>query len=153
MRMRFRGVLFAMAGLFFGCDSAPSTAPPAVMVGPHRGTTIRLPDDKGYVELTNEPEVSGRGSREPTAIVAYFLKPDGTSSLEPAPSDVRLSVTQARTKDTETIPLAAEPKADDPAGGSRFASKPGPHHLAVLRGQLNAKIDGQEVSLPVSGSR
>jgi hypothetical protein len=151
--MRFRGVIFAMAGLFFGCDSGSSTPPAAVMVGPHRGTTIRLPDDKGYVELTNEPEVTGRGSREPTAIVAYFLKPDGASTMERAPSDVRLVVTEARTKATETIPLAAEPKSDDPAGGSRFVSKPGPHHLAVLRGQLNVKIDGQEVSLPVSGSR
>jgi hypothetical protein len=152
MRMRFRGGMIAMAGLFFGCDSAPST-PPVVMVGPHHGITLRLPGDKGYVELTNEPEVSGRGSREPTAIVAYFLKPDGASAMEPAPSEVRLVLTQARTKGTETVALAAEPKSDDPAGGSRFASKPGPHHLAVLRGELNAKIDGEEVSLPVSGSR
>ena len=95
------------------------------MMGPHHGTTIRLPDDKGYVELTNEPEVSGRGSREPTSIVAYFLKIDGTSTMEPAPSDVNFVLTQARKRGSETIPLAAEPKSDDPAGGSRFASKPG----------------------------
>jgi hypothetical protein len=150
--MRFRNLMIAMAGLFFGCDSAPST-PPQVMVGPHGGTTIRLPDDKGFVELTNEPEVRGRGSAEPTALVAYFLKPDGASAMEPAPSDVSLVVAQARKKGSETIPLSAEPKSDDPAGGSRFASKPGSQHLAMLRGTLNAKIDGQEVSLPVSGSR
>jgi len=144
--------MIAMAGLLFGCDSAPST-PPEVMVGPHRGTTIRLPEGKGFVELTNEPEVTGRGSREPTALVAYFLKLDGTSALEPAPSDVNLVLGQARKKASETLALTAEPKSDDPAGASRFASKPGQHHIATLRGTLNAKIDGQEVSLPISGSR
>ncbi len=123
------------------------------MNGPHRGNTIRLPDEKGFVELTNEPEIRDRGSREPTAIVAYFLKMDGTSPLEPAPSDVKIVVSQAGKKAAQTIPLSAEPKADDPAGGSRFISKPGPHHLAMLRGMLTAKIDGQEVSLPVTGSR
>jgi hypothetical protein len=151
MRMRFRVAMMVVAGLCSGCNSAPST-PPQVMVGPHRGTTIRLPDEKGFVELTNEPEVS-RGSREPTAIVAYFLKLDSASTMEPAPSDVKLVLLTARTKASETIPLSAEPKSDDPAGGSRFVSKPGAHHLATLRGNLSAKIDGQEVSLPVSGSR
>jgi hypothetical protein len=123
------------------------------MVGPHRGTTIRLPDDKGFVELTNEPDESGRGSRDPTAIVAYFLKPDGASAMEPTPSDVKIEVANTRKKRSETISLAAEPKSDDPAGGSRFASKPGAHHLASLRGTLNATIDGKEVSLSVTGSR
>jgi len=152
MRIGFGAALIVMVGLSFGCNSGPST-PPQVMVGPHRGTTIRLPDEKGFVELINEPEVSGRGSREPTAIVAYFLKSDGSSTMEPAPSDVMLVLAGAGKKGSETIPLSAEPKSDDPAGGSRFASKPGSHHLASLRGKLNAKIDGQEVSLPVSGSR
>jgi hypothetical protein len=123
------------------------------MVGPHRGTTIRLPGDKGFVELTNEPEVVGRGSKEPTALVAYFLKLDGASTMDRTPSDVTLVVARARTKGSETIPLSAEPKSGDPAGGSRFVSKPGTHHLATLRGTLSAKIDGEEVSLPVSGSR
>ena len=123
------------------------------MVGPHKGTTIRLPDDKGFVELTNEPGIQARGSREPTAIVAYFLKMDETSAMDPAPSDVRLVLAAPGKKGSETIPLSAEPKSGDPAGGSRFASKPGPHHLDTLRGTLSAKIDGQEVSLPIAGSR
>jgi hypothetical protein len=122
------------------------------MPGPHHGTTIRLPADKGFVELTNEPPVSGRGSREPTSIVAYFLKTDGTSTLEPAPTDVTIVVDGAK-KGSETISLAAEPKSDDPAGSSRFASKPGQHQLAALRGTLKAKIAGQDISIPVSGSR
>ena len=56
-------------------------------------------------------------------------------------------------KGSESIPLSAEPKADDPAGASRFLSKPGPYRLDVLRGTLNAKIDGQEVSIPISAGR
>ena len=47
------------------------------------------------MELTNEPEIQARGSREPTSVVAYFLKLDGTSAMEPAPSDVRLVLTPA----------------------------------------------------------
>jgi hypothetical protein len=152
MRMRCRAALLVMAGLLFGCNSAPST-PAEVTVGPHRGTTIRLPDDRGIVELTNEPEVRGRGSSEPTAIVAYFLKLDGASPLEPTPSDVRLVLSRTGKMGSENVRLSAEPKSDDPAGASRFISKPGPYHLAMLRGNLSAKIDGQEVSLPISGSR
>ena len=152
MRIGFRAAFIVMVGLSFGCNSGPLTSP-QVMVGPHHGTAIRLPDDKGFVELINEPEVSGRGSREPTAIVAYFLKPDGSSTLEPAPSDVMVVLAGAVKKGSETIPLAAEPRSDDPAGGSRFVSKPGTYHVASLRGKLNAKVHGQEVSLPISGSR
>jgi hypothetical protein len=155
MQMRFRAAAFMMAGLLSGCGSSttPGGVNPAVIVGPHHGTTIRLPDDKGFIELTNEPEVRTRDSTEPTAIVAYFLKLDGTSSLEPAPSDVKIELNPVGRKPAETIPLAAEPKGDDPTAGSRFVSKSGPHHLAMLRGKLSAKIDGQELSFPITGSR
>jgi hypothetical protein len=153
MRRLFGAGTIVIVSLCFGCNPASSVRP-EVMLGPHRGTTIRLPDDKGFVELTNEPEVRGRGGREPTAIVAYFLKPDGVSTMEPAPSDVRLVLAQPGKKGSgETIPLSAEPKSDDPTGAGRFASKLGQHHLVTLRGTLSAKIDGQDVSLPVAGSR
>jgi hypothetical protein len=122
------------------------------MSGPHHGTTIRLPEDKGFVELTNEPEVRDRRSAEPTAIVAYFLKTDGKSPLEPAPTDVAFVVAGGK-KSSETVALAAEPKSDDPAGASRFASKPGQHQLTMLRGTLKAKLAGQDISIPIEGSR
>jgi hypothetical protein len=150
MRIRFCTVALALAGLFLGCDSTP-LQPPQVVLGPHHGTTIRLPEDQGFVELTNEPEVRDRRSPEPTSIVAYFLKSDCKSALYPPPSEVNF-VIEGR-KSSETIPMSAEPKSDDPAGAGRFASKPGPYLLSELRGRLNAKIGGQEVSIPVAGSR
>jgi hypothetical protein len=151
MRAFVRGGTLVLAALVLGCDATPGP-PPQVMAGPHRGTTIRLPEDKGFVELTNEPEIALRKKDQITSIVAYFLKIDGKSALEPPPTDVTIVVDRAKTG-SETIPLAAEPKSDDPAGGSRFASKPGAHHLAMLRGTLKAKIAGQDISIAVSGSR
>ena len=85
MRKRFRPALIVIASLSFGCNPQGSSAPPQVMTGPHSGTTIRLPGDKGFVELSNDlTEGRDRGSRAPTAIVTYFLKPDGVSAMEPA---------------------------------------------------------------------
>jgi hypothetical protein len=49
--------------------------------------------------------------------------------------------------------LSAEPRADDPAGGSRFASKVGPYNLFGIRGTLKAKIGGQDVSVVYLGGR
>jgi hypothetical protein len=49
--------------------------------------------------------------------------------------------------------LSAEPKADDPAGASRFGSKTGPYALTAVRGTLKAKINGQDVSTAFIGAR
>jgi hypothetical protein len=151
MRAFVRGATLVVAALVLGCNWTPEPSP-QVMSGPHRGTTIRLPEDRGFVELTNEPEIALRKKDQITSIVAYFLKIDGKSALEPPPTDVAIVVDRAKER-AETIPLAAEPKSDDPAGGSRFASKPGPHHLGMLRGTLKAKLAGQDISIAVSGSR
>jgi len=150
MRIRFRAVALALAGLSLGCDSTPLPAP-QVVLGPHHGTTIRLPGDNGFVELTNEPDVTDRRAPEATSIVAYFLQPDCKSPLNPPPADANFVI--EGTKGSQTIPLSAEPKSDDPAGAARFASKPGPYLLSQLRGRLNAKIGGQEVSIPIAGAR
>lgn len=144
-------VLLALACLASGCDSTP-VAPTVVAPGSHHGTTLRLPEERGFVELTNEPEVRDRRSNEATSLVAYFLQPDGKSPLEPAPTDVRFAIDRAK-KAPETISLLPEPKADDPVGAGRFASKPGAYQLVRLRGKLNAKIGGQETSTPFEGAR
>ena len=125
-----------------------------MVLGPHHGTTIRLSDDKGFVELTNEPEVTDRRANEPTSIVAYYLKADAVSALDPPPTDVNFVVFDGTAKKgSKAIPLAAEPKADDPAGAVRFASKPGPYQLSAIRGTLNGKLGGQEVSATFQGGR
>jgi hypothetical protein len=118
---------------------------------------LRLPDDKGFVELVNEPAVTDRRNPQPTSLVAYFLQPDARSAMTPSPTDVGMQIDPGRgsRKRTEAtaLPLGAEPKADDPAGGSRFASKVGPYALSGIRGTLKAKVGGQDVSVDYLGGR
>jgi hypothetical protein len=151
MRIRFRAIALALAGLVLGCDST-NAPPPQLVVGPHHGTTVRLPEDKGFVELTNEPEATDRRAAEATSIVAYYLQTDCKSAMEPPPADVKFVIEEGR-KGSQTIPLSAEPKSGDPASAGRFASKPGPYMLSGLRGKLNAKIGGQEISTTFAGGR
>jgi hypothetical protein len=161
MQIRNRVAVLALTALFSGCNGgALPTDQQTVLKGPHHGTTLQLPDKKGFVELVNEPEPADRRSTEPTSIVAYFLKIDAKSPLDPAPSDVSFAVDSSNGRDArsrnptpQAIALASEPKSDDPAGAARFASKPGPYQLDNLRGKLNAKIDGQAVSVAFGGSR
>jgi hypothetical protein len=121
---------------------------------------IRLPEDKGFVEIVNEPEVSDRRNAPPTSIVAYYLQADGKSPLSPAPSDVSFTIDTGGGRETRgkqgpgpAVPLNAEPKADDPAGAGRFASKPGPYVLDGIRGTLTAKVSGKETSISFAAGR
>jgi hypothetical protein len=151
--------MLGLAGLVTGCGGSVVTEPTALR-GPHLGTTLQLPDKTGYVELVNEPEVKDRRSNEPTALVAYFLKNDARSPLDPPPTDVRFAIdsgggreSRAKTGSPQVIPLGAEPKSGDPAGAGRFVSKPGPYQLESLRGTLDANIGGQKVSVILPGGR
>ncbi len=159
MPKSFLAILLAAAGLTAGCGSPEPSS--QVLKGTHSGTFIRLPDDKGFIELVNEPVVTDRYNPQPTSIVAYFFQADGKSAMSPSPTDVSFEITpdaRSRQRDrsaagSSTLHLSAEPKADDPAGASRFASKTGPYALAAIRGALKAKINGQEVSTAFMGSR
>jgi len=152
-------ILLAAAGLVAGCAS-PELSPQAFK-GTHAGTTFRLPDEKGFVELVNEPVVTDRRNPPPTSIVAYFYQADGKSAMSPSPTDVSFQINPgagSRQRDksaagSSTLPFSAEPKADDPASTSRFVSKTGPYDLAGVRGALRAKINGQDVSTAFMGSR
>jgi len=159
MPKSFLAILLAAAGLTAGCGSPALSS--LVFTGTHGGTTFRLPDEKGFVELVNEPVVTDRRNPQPTSIVAYFFQADGKSAMSPSSTDVSFEITpdaRSRQRDrsaagSSTLHLSAEPKADDPAGASRFASKTGPYALAAIRGALKAKINGQEVSTAFMGSR
>ncbi len=164
MKIRLGAAIAITALSLPGCgESARPIEQQTVINGPHRGTTLQLPDKKGFVELVNEPQPTDRRSNEPTALVAYFLKLDGKTPLEPAPTDVSFSMASAggggrdgrgqQQPSAKPIPLDAEPRADDPSGGCRFASRPGPYLLEGIRGTLNAKIDGQAASFNFSGAR
>ena len=147
--------------LIFGCDSSVSPLPVSVPMGPHHGTTLALDEKKGVVEFVNEPEIGDRRKPQPTSIVVYFLQSDSKSPLSPVPSEVSFALDSSGGRGTrggsrtspQSIPLIAEPKTDDPAGSSRFASKPGAYDLTSIRGTLSAKIDGQNVSLTFAGAR
>jgi len=161
MRTCTHVLVVALPSLFVGC--AGSLAPePTVLRGPHHGTTLQLPEKTGYVELVNEPAVKDRRSTEPTALVAYFLKDDAQSPLDPLPTDVKFAIDSGGGRDgrarkgsgsPEVLSLGAEPKSGDPAGAGRFVSKPGPYQLASLRGTLSASVNGQMVSVILQGSR
>jgi hypothetical protein len=160
MRIEIRVAALVCLGVHPGCGGSSVPIEQQVAIsGPHRGMTLQLPEKKGFVELVNEPEPRDRRSNEPTSLVAYFLKIDGKSPLEPAPSDVSFAIDGGGGRDgrskngPQSVPLAAEPKADDPAGASRFASKPGPYVLDGIRGTLSAKVDGQSASVTFSAGR
>jgi hypothetical protein len=160
MRISLRAVTPAVVSVLLGCDSSTPRANVATVAAPHHGTMIPLPDDRGFVELINEPEVGDRRNPQPTSIVAYYLQADGKSPLNPAPANVNFGIDMgggkgARGKQgsAQSVPLNAEPKADDPAGASRYASKPGPYDLTAIRGALSATIGGQEISVPFAGGR
>ena len=161
MRCRAHAVL-AVLGLQLGCDSSPSLRAPATLPpGPHHGIMIGLADDKGFIELVNEPEVKDRRKLEPTSIVAYFLQNDAKSPLSPTPTDVRFAIeggrpgqgTRGGRPTPQSVPLDRESKPDDPASTGRFASKPGPYYLEVLRGTLSAKLGSETISTPINGGR
>ncbi len=138
----------ALALMVLGCG--PSLPPPQKIVqGPHNGITLLLPDDLGVVEILNEPEVSDHRNPKPTSIVLYFLKDDGKTPLT-SPSNVTMDVNAARGR-SEKLALKPDPRTGDPFGSCRFVTPTGPYMLDGLRGQLFARIDGRQVSLPFQG--
>jgi hypothetical protein len=160
MRIGIRAATLALVGLLFGCDSSTPRGNVVTAIAPHHGTMIPLPENRGFVELINEPEVSDRRNPQPTSIVAYYLQADGKSPLNPAPTDVSFAIdpgvargARGKQGSAQSVPLIAEPKSDDPAGAGRFASKPGPYDLTDMRGTLSAKIGGQEISIPFAEAR
>jgi hypothetical protein len=158
--MRILAALMVAAVLVAGCDAPQSPVAVTAVSPPHHGTIITLPDDRGLVELVNEPEVSDRRNPEPTAIVAYFLQKDGKAPLSPSPDDVNFTIApsaerggRSKPDSGDRIPLKVEPNSGDPLGAGRFASKLGPYALTGIRGKLTAKIGGQEISSEFGGSR
>jgi hypothetical protein len=144
MRMAGQAFLVVMTASLLGCESTPAPQPPAVIGGPHSGTSIRLEGDKGFVELLNEPKVDARDST-PTALVVYYLQTDGKSPMSPAPTDVSLALIEGRSA-SKTVLLT-------PGSEGRFSSPPGPFNLEQLHGTLSATIGGQAVKTGLSGGR
>lgn len=148
MRTHARFALLAVLMVTAGCGQSysPPKVPPRILQGPHGETAYRLPEDKGYVELLNEPAVDAR-AQTPTALVAYFLQEDGETPLATAPTDVRFEVEIDRQQ--QTLPMTASGEA----GAARFETEEGPYNLAMIRGTLLGQLDGQEFAVNVSDAR
>lgn len=154
MKRNLKRLVLPILLTFVGCSPMPPAAPPTVVKGPHEGTTIRLPDDKGFVEIVNEPRLGERDDVGQTALVAYFLQPDGRSPMSPAPTDVKFDIKlAARNSAPQSVKMAADPKTSDAAGAARFASKPGTYNLVNVRGRITASIGGKEVSVDYNDVR
>lgn len=128
-------VLTGLAGCSSGTH-APTAASRAGVTATHGGTLVELPDGKGFAEVGVEdvrPATKAKSGR----YVAYFIKPDGSGPLEPAPGDVTITPEGGK-----TVALA-------PAGG-RFASEPGPYAPGQpFGGELSAAIAGATVKVGV----
>ncbi len=102
-----------------------------------------FPEDRGFVEIKTDREAGPRGSRAPVTkarILAYFYQPDGTSTMSPAPGDVKV---QVGTDDkAPAVALVPQPKE-----AGLFASEPGTYPEG-LRGQVEAKVNGEAVKVP-----
>ena len=155
--MRKSASLLLVVLVAFVCEGCGDGSVPAAtsMPRPHGGTTLRLPDDLGYAELVNEPEPTGAREGDKTALVVYFLSPDGTTAMSPAPSEVTAKVELAvsRKNSQQTLELKKEPRSDDPAGSSRFASALGSYNLGSMRGQLTGNAGSKPFVLTIAGGR
>jgi hypothetical protein len=147
--------MLAGCGLL-GCGGSlpapPTPALDASKIGPHEGMAYALPGGQGYAEVVNEPIVEARGDAPPTSIVVYFLGSDAKTSSTQTPTDVKVIMNPGKPT-TKTVTLKAEPKAGDPAGGSRFASEPGPYRITELRGELVATLGAGPIKISVVEGR
>ncbi|MDR3633858.1 MAG: hypothetical protein P4L84_08640 [Isosphaeraceae bacterium] len=136
-----------------GCGASQSPASGSrAELGPHHAVLYRLPENQGFAEIVNEPEVTDRRGKVATAIVVYFLQPDEKSPLNPAPTDVRVTLEQGR-KRAETLTLKPEPKSDDPAGACRFVTSQGPYLLEGVHGKLSGSVGGKTFDQAFTGGR
>jgi hypothetical protein len=130
------------ACLFIGCagELPPS---PSALSPPHEGHMFALPENRGFVEIKTDRPTASRGSREPAVsarILAYFYKPDGTTLMSEAPSDVKVHI--GIDENGAVVALAPQPKE-----AGLFASEPGAYPEG-FRGQIEAKVNGEPVKVP-----
>lgn len=144
-------LLFVVALGSTGCGSGPPVPPPAIVQGPHGGIAYNLGEGVGYAEVLNDPQVERSREETPTALVVYYLGTDGTSAMTPAPSAV--SFTPYSKTESTKVPLEAGPESSDPAGASRFVSKPGPFTLGTSRGTVSGQREGKVISFSIAADR
>jgi len=95
----------------------------------------------GFAEVVIDLASGARVGRPKSTITVYFLKPDGTSALDPPPTDVKMDM---GANQAVTLTPSANPSQ---AGG--FSSPPGQYGGMELTGDLSATIGGQAVTVPI----
>ncbi len=113
----------------------------------HGGVIVPLPDHRGYAEILNEKRVKS-GTATMTNIVAYFVQPDESTPLSPAPSEVAVKLSLPRGE--KTIALTRD---SGTANGVRFASDEGPYDLSGQGGEILITLEGAKHTTPFRGPR
>jgi hypothetical protein len=132
------GLLILSVGLLGGCGG--SASPSAFPSPPHGGHIIEVPDSRGFFELKTERQAPSKGGRQgqgTSRIVAYFYQPDTTTAMNPAPTDVKVTLGAAG---SGTV-VSLTPQSTEPG---QFASEPGTYP-DELRGQIDFQLAGKPV--------
>jgi hypothetical protein len=104
-----------------------------------------LPGDRGYVEIMTDREASSRDRSKPATkarIMAYFYQADGTTRMNPEPSDIKVTI------GTDEKATAVKLALEDVKQAGRYASEPGPYPEG-FRGELEARLNGETVKVPI----
>jgi hypothetical protein len=141
MRRAFAALVLCSAFVGSGCGVVGTSQ--AVLPAPqHGGNILALPGGKGFAELLVErgSPPKGKAAASTTRLLAYFYQPDGTSTLAPPPTDVKLRLGEAD-KGTD-VKLTSQ---TSPAG--QLASEPG-QYPSELRGELACTLGAEPVQAP-----
>jgi hypothetical protein len=133
------------ACLASGCSSP--TPPSMTERGPHRGVLLPLPGHPGFAEMVTETITAPASKAARHRLAVYFLAPDKTSSLDPAPSVVSLDVIWPDSTPRQNLVLTPKPTPGDASGAARFVSTPGDYD-AALSGTMTVKLGDQTVTRP-----
>ncbi len=143
-----KSLIFLVASALAGCGSigAPATKALPSKAGTHGGTAFPLPDGKGYAEVVVEPVKTTKKGRD-VVLAMYFVTPDQSAALEPAPT----GVTAKMTVPGEAAPLSVtlNPKSLKPKDG-RLASEVGPYDHDEIHGEIQGTFDGKPFTVPIA---
>jgi hypothetical protein len=127
-----------------GCGNAESAG--TAKVSPNSLTLIPIPGNRGYFELKTEIEGAARGARgaaRSSKIVASFYQADGTTPMNPVPTDVSLKVGTDEAGKTITL----TPTTEKSKSAFQFTTAMGDYPES-LRGTLTATVNGERIEAP-----
>lgn len=135
-----------------GCGSGTGGGSSAAThsVGPHGGTAVALPGEKGYAEVVLDRSGVKPGKAGGAKIQAYFLGKDARTPLASPPTSATLSLTIPGKDEPVSASMSPDAAASKPADKGRLTTPPGDFDYDELRGELSATVDGQAATIPFS---